>query len=85
MIDKSESVNWANVWWILGADHLNFEEIMGDFGKKNILQTDFEEKKACKEIPGKNNILPWKKISLVTYNAENKNKQLHRYMSGKNV
>ena len=33
---------------------------MGDFGK-NILQTDSEREKACKEIPGKNNILHWKK------------------------
>ena len=30
MIDKSESVYWANVWWILGADHLTFEGFMGD-------------------------------------------------------
>ena len=34
MIDKSESVNWPNVWWILGADHLTFEGVMGDFRKK---------------------------------------------------
>ena len=33
MIDKSESVNWPNVWWILGADHLTLEGIMGDFRK----------------------------------------------------
>ena len=36
MIDKSESVNWGNVSWILGADHLAFEGVMGDFRKKNI-------------------------------------------------
>ena len=53
MIDNLESVNWANVWWILGADHLTFEGVMGDFKKKYILQTDFERKKARKEIPGK--------------------------------
>ena len=47
MIDKSESVNWPNVWWILGADHLTFEGVMGDF-RKTVLQTDFERKKACK-------------------------------------
>ena len=29
---------------------------MGDF-TKNILQTDFERKKVCDEIPGENNIL----------------------------
>ena len=46
MIDKSESVNWPNVWWILGADHLTFEGVMVDF-RKNVLQTDFEGKKAC--------------------------------------
>ena len=72
MIDKSESVNRANVWWILGANHLTFKGVMaGWFQKKKILQTDFERKKACKEIPGKNNILHWKKyILLMTYNAE---------------
>ena len=38
-------------------------------------------RKACKEIPGKNNILHWKKkISLLKYNAE---KILQRCMSGK--
>ena len=60
MIDKSESVNWANVWWILVADYFTFEGIMGDF-RKNILHTGFERKKVCKEIPVKNNILHWKK------------------------
>ena len=55
MIDKSESVNWPNVWWILGADHLTFEGDMGDF-RKNVLQTDFEKKKACKLIPWEKNI-----------------------------
>ena len=35
MIDKPEYVNWANVWWILGAEHLTFEEVMGDFRKKD--------------------------------------------------
>ena len=58
MIEKLESVNWANVWWVLGADHLTFDWVMVDFRKKMyILQTDFEEEKACKEIPGENNIL----------------------------
>ena len=46
MIDKSESVNLPNVWWILGADHLTFE---GGYGwEKNVLQTDFERKKSRK-------------------------------------
>ena len=35
MINKSESVNWTNVWWILGADHLTFEGVIGKF-QKNI-------------------------------------------------
>ena len=47
MNEKSESVNWPNVWWILGATHLSFEGVMGDFGK-NVLQTDFEREKAGK-------------------------------------
>ena len=65
-----QNVNWSNVWWILGADYLTFEGFMGDF-TKNILQTDFERKKVCDEIPGENNILRWKKYSSsVPYNAE---------------
>ena len=44
---------------------------MGVFREKNILQNDFEGKKACKEIPGKNDIQHWKKISLlIAYNVE---------------
>ena len=34
MIGKSESIYWANVWWILAADNLTFEEVMVDFRKK---------------------------------------------------
>ena len=34
---------------------------MGDLFKNIILQTVFEGKKSCKEIPGEKNILPWKK------------------------
>ena len=45
MIDKSESVNWPNVWWILGADHLTFEGVMVEF-RENVLQTDFDRKKS---------------------------------------
>ena len=58
----------------------DFWGFMGSF-RKNILHTAFEGKKACKEIPGKNDTPHWKKKSLMTYNAE---KILHRYMSGKN-
>ena len=45
----------------------DFWGVMGDF-RKNVLQADFERKKACKWIPGKKIILQWK--SLMTYNAE---------------
>ena len=34
MIDKSESIYRANVWWILAADNLTFEEIIGGFKEK---------------------------------------------------
>ena len=52
MIDKSESVNRANVWWILGADYFNFEGVMDDFRKKKIsCRLISRGKKACKEIP----------------------------------
>ena len=42
MIEKSESIYWQNVWWILVAENWTYEEAMGDF-RKSILQTDFEE------------------------------------------
>ena len=61
MIDKSESVNWPNVWWILGADHLTFEGVMGDFRKKNVLQADFGRKKSMQINSWEKNILHWKK------------------------
>ena len=54
---------------------------MGDV-RKNILQTDFEGKKAYKEKPGKNNILHWKEISFMTSNPEKK-KLFNRYRPGK--
>ena len=38
MIDKSESVNWPNVWWILGADHLTYEGLWV-ISEKNVLHT----------------------------------------------
>ena len=34
---------------------------MGDCRKRNILQTGFEGKKACKDIPENTNVLHWKK------------------------
>ena len=47
-----ESLNWPDVCWILGADHFNFEGVMGDF-RKNVLQTDFETKKHANIFLGK--------------------------------
>ena len=61
MIGKSESIYWANVWWILAADNLTFEEVMVDFRKKYPVHW-FRGRKACKDMPGKNNILHWKKF-----------------------
>ena len=67
MIDKTESVNWPNVWWILGADHLTFEGLWV-ISEKMSCRLISRGKKACKWIPGKKIILHWK--SLMTYNAE---------------
>ena len=61
MIGKSESIYWANVWWILTADNLTSEEVMVDFRKKYPVHW-FRGRKACKDMPGKNNILHWKKF-----------------------
>ena len=52
MMDKSESVNWPNVWWILGADYLTFEELWV-ISEQNILQIDFERKKDANKFLGK--------------------------------
>ena len=60
MIDKSESVNWPNVWWILGADHLTFEGVMGDFRKKCPAGW-FREEKSMQINSWEKNILHWKK------------------------
>ena len=79
MIDKSESIYRANVWWILAADDLTFEEIIGSFREK--YPVDWFRGEACKDTPGKNNILHWKKKSLMTYIMLKKIS--HRYMSGK--
>ena len=35
-----------------GADHLTFEAGVRVISEKNILETDFEGKKICNEIPG---------------------------------
>ena len=62
-----------------GAVHLTFEGVMGDFSK--ISCRLIWRRKVCKEIPGKNNILHWKKrFRSWRYDAE---KILHRCMSGK--
>ena len=53
MIDKSESVNWPNVWWILGADHLTSEGLWV-ISEKNVLHTahapSFNFRTGCREI-----------------------------------
>ena len=51
-MDKSESVNWPNVWWILGADYLTFEELWV-ISEQNIRQIDFERKKDTNKFLGK--------------------------------
>ena len=71
MIDKSESVNWANDWWILGADYLTFEGFMGDFGKKNPADW-FREEKSMQRNSWEKTISCTEKILLMTYNAEKK-------------
>ena len=67
MIDKSEPINRPNVWWILGADHLTFEGVMGDFRKISCKLISRVKKHANKFL--KKNT---EKISLMTYNAEKK-------------
>ena len=84
MIEKSESVNSANVWWTLGADYLTFAGVMGDFRKKDHPDWFREEKKACKEIPVKNNILQWKKYHSWRIMLKKK-KILHPLYVGENV
>ena len=56
--------------------------VYGWFQKKKILQTDFDGKKACKEIAGKKNILHWKKKQS-SWRIKSWKKIFHRYMSGK--
>ena len=63
MIDKSESVNWPNVWRILGADHLTFEGVMGDFRNKCPAGW-FREEKSMEINSWEKNILHWKKYHL---------------------
>ena len=79
MIDKSESVNWPNVWWILGADHLTFEEVMGDFREK-CHADGFREEKSMQINSWEKNIPHWKKYR--SWRTMLK-KILHRYMSWK--
>ena len=80
MIEKSESVYRANVWWILAADNLTFEEVMGDFRKK-YPQTGFVGKKLAKICLGKMIFCTeTKTIAHHVYNTEKK--ILHRYLSG---
>ena len=71
MIDQSEPVNWPNVWWMLGADHLTFEGVMGAFRKKCPADW-FREEKSMLIDSWEKNILHWKEKSLMTYNAKKK-------------
>ena len=79
MIDQSEFINWTNIRWISAADILTFEEVNEWFQKKYPADW-FRGAKACKDIPGKNNILHQE--PMMTYIMLKK--ILHRYMSGKN-
>ena len=76
MIDKSESVNWPNVCWILGADHLTFGGLWVISEKISYRLITRGKMHANKFLGEKYPAL--KKISLMTYNAEKK--ILHRYV-----
>ena len=78
MIDKSESVNWANFWWTLGADHLTFEGLWV-ISEKKYPADWFREEKACKDVTGKNSILQWKNIAHYTVMCQGKNFYLNRF------
>ena len=80
MIDKSESVNWANVWWILGADYLTLEGFMGDFREKYPVDW-LREENSMQRNSWEKQYPALKKILLMTYNA--KKKVFHCYMWGK--
>ena len=47
--------------------YLTFKEVVWVISEKSILQTDFEGEKLARiyTVPGKNNILHWKKILLM--------------------
>ena len=66
MIDKSESVNWPNVCWILGADHLTFFLVGGGGGGYGWFErkcpADWLREKKCMQINyWEKNILRWKR------------------------
>ena len=71
MIDKSESVNWANVWWILGADYLTLEGFMGDFREKYPVDW-LREENSMQRNSWEKQYPALKKILLMTYNAKKK-------------
>ena len=68
--------------------YLTFKEVVWVISEKSILQTDFEGEKLARiyTVPGKNNILHWKKI-LLMMNIMLKKKILNSYtcMSGKKI
>ena len=56
----NQNFNWANVWWILGADYLSFEGFIGDFRKKYPADW-FRKRKSMQRNSGRENILHWKR------------------------
>ena len=67
--DQSESVDLPKFWWILGADHLTLEGVMGDFRKKMSCRLISRGKKHVNKFL-RENYPALKKISLMTYNAK---------------
>ena len=55
-------ISRPTVWWILGANHLTFERVMGDFRKKMSCRLISGGKKHANKFLGKN-ILHWKNIA----------------------
>ena len=82
MIDNSESVNCANVWWILEADYFTIEGIMNDFRQKYPAHW-FREEKMMQRNSCEKQYPALKKISLMTYNAGKKSYTI--ICRGKNI
>ena len=67
-LDKK--IDSPNVWWIVGADHVTFEGVMGDFKKMSYRLTSRGKEHANKFLGEKHPAL--KKISLIKCNAKKK-------------